>query len=198
MYYIVLYDFFPHVWIAETGLLTKSVPLDSFIIWFLLWYVVFCPIFFTFATIVLIIVSAPAVSCKTLGKHNIIHLTGSNGSITLLEPSNNRSCTWIITVPEGNVVKFKIAYYDLTNSILEVRNGQNISSELLESFTGSAYSQPAVFSSGRHLWARFQSIHEKYAMFAAQFEAVNQSKEKKIHLGSSFLHGLTRTKSNLK
>ena len=140
-----------------------------------------------YATIVLIIVSAAPGSCKTLGKHSIIRLTGSNGSITLPDPSNNRSCTWIITVPEGNVVKFKIAYYDLTNSILEVRNGQNVSSELLESFTGRAYKQPAVFSSGRHLWARFQSIQEKYAMFAAQFEAVNQSKEKKITFGEGFL-----------
>ena len=144
-----------------------------------------------YATIVLVIVSAAAGSCKAVGKHNIIQLAGSNGSITLLNPSNNRSCTWIITVPKGNVVKFKIAYYDLTNSTLQIRNGENVTSELLESFTGIAFRQPAVFSSGRHLWARFQSIHEKYAMFAAQFEAVNQSKEKRLHSGRSFLDGLT-------
>ena len=116
-------------------------------------------------------------SCDTPGKDNIIRLTGSNGSITLPKPSNNRSCTWIITVPERNVVKLMISSYDLKNSTLQYGDGQNSSSEVLETFSGED-TEKTVLSSGRHLWARFQSIQDEQAEFFARYEAFAESKTK--------------------
>ena len=115
-------------------------------------------------------------SCDTPGKHSI-HLTGSNGSITLPDPSNNMSCTWIITVPEGDVVKLKISSeYNLKNSTLQIRDGQNSSSEVLETLSGEGTQDKTLLSSSRHLWAQYQSIQDEKAMFSANYEAFPEGK----------------------
>ena len=96
----------------------------------------------------------------------------------------NMKCTWVITVPEGHFVKLKITYFKLectcNGATLQIRDGQSGSSDLLKSFCGRMF-ESSVFSSGRHVWVRFQTSKNKYRHlsgtgFNASFEAVNQRK----------------------
>ena len=94
----------------------------------------------------------------------------------------NMMCTWTITVPEGHFVKLRITSffleYTCRGSTLQIRDGQSESSSLLKSFCARKF-ESSVFSSGRHLWIRFQTPADKYSSgtgFSALFEAVNQCK----------------------
>lgn len=126
--------------------------------------------------------------CKNRGKNNVIPLTGKTGE--LFSPLFPRDyphsimCTWVITVPEGHFVKLRIKSFKLSSicydlgPTLDIRDGQSSSSNRLKSFCGQRF-EPSVFSSGRHLWVRFD-IPEDDAIydygFYAVFEAVKQRK----------------------
>ncbi|KAL9973788.1 hypothetical protein ACROYT_G020290 [Oculina patagonica] len=131
-------------------------------------------------------VTDPAMGpCKTQGIDNVIPLSGESGRLySPLYPQtfpNKITCTWIISVPEGNFVKLRItsfflAYICKEGTNLEIRDGQSSSSELLKTFCGQTY-ESSVFSSGRYLWVRFQSSQHSYQYgsgFNAQFETVSQ------------------------
>ena len=130
--------------------------------------------------------------CKLLGVDNVIPLVGNTGRLfSPLYPETyppNISCTWMITVPEGKFVKLKIASFRLESScrgpVLEIRDGQRDTSNLLKSFCGRNF-ESSVFSTGRHLWVRFRSSNIKYLSgtgFNAVFEAVNQRKFPEFYL----------------
>ena len=96
-------------------------------------------------------------------------------------------CTWIITVPDGLFVRFSLISYNFDdisgnrNTTLEIRDGQNSSSDLLKSYSEWPYTTAnEAFSSGRHLWVRFQSPKPDWSYmfrFSAIFEAVSQCKQ---------------------
>lgn len=68
--------------------------------------------------------------------------------------------------------------YICRGPFLEIRNGEGSSSGLLKSFCGGEF-DPSVFSSGRHLWVRFQTPADQFLYgtgFNALFEAVTQCK----------------------
>ena len=65
------------------------------------------------------------------------------------------------------------------NTTLEIRDGQNSSSDLLKLFCEWPYREEEVFSSGRYLWVRFLSPKPDWTFkfgFSADFEAVTQCK----------------------
>ena len=124
--------------------------------------------------------------CKVQGVDNVIPLSGKVGRLfSPLYPQTyppNMMCTWTITVPEGHFVKLRITSffleYTCRGSTLQIRDGQSESSSLLKSFCARKF-ESSVFSSGRHLWIRFQTPADKYLSgtgFSALFEAVNQCK----------------------
>ena len=124
--------------------------------------------------------------CKTQGIDNVFPLTGKTGRLfSPLYPltfPNDMKCTWIITVPEGHFVKLRITSFSLAHvcnkTTLEIRDGQSSSSDLLKTFCGSSFER-SVFSSGRHLWVRFNSAKDETmdgTGFNAFFEMVSQCK----------------------
>lgn len=99
-------------------------------------------------------------------------------------------CTWIITVPEERFVRFSLISYNFDdnsgnrNTTLEIRDGKNSSSDLLKLYSEwPSATANEVFSSGRHLWVRFQSPKPDWSYmfrFSAVFEAVSQCKQGQI------------------
>lgn len=132
----------------------------------------------------------PAVGpCKLDGVDNVIPITGDTGKVFSPQfppgtPPRSKMCTWIITVPEGLFVRFSLISYNFDdisgnrNTTLEIRDGLNSSSDLLKLYTEWPYTTAnEVFSSGRHLWVRFQSPKPDWSYmfrFSAVFEAVSQ------------------------
>ena len=133
--------------------------------------------------------------CKYPGQDNIIPLTGESGNLfSPLYPhrfTDIINCTWVITVPDGHLVKLRIKSFDFEDynicerASLDIRDGQSSSSGLLRSFCGYSY-EKSVFSSGRHLWVQFNS-HNPYlgSYFYAMFEAVKQCKDETIFYQTS-------------
>lgn len=123
--------------------------------------------------------------CKKQGIDNVIRLSGETGRLfSPLYPETfprNMKCTWIITVLEGNFVKLRttsllFAYICKEGTNLEIRDGQSSSSDLIKTFCGQNF-ESSVFSSGRHLWVRFQSSNDSFQYgtgFNALFEMVDQ------------------------
>ena len=132
-------------------------------------------------------ISATMGPCKKQGIDNVIPLSGETGRLfSPLYPQTfprNMTCTWIITVPEGNFVKLRItslffAYICREGTNLIIRDGQSSSSDLIKTFCGQNF-ESSVFSSGRHLWVRFKSSDHSVQYgsgFYALFEMVNQGK----------------------
>lgn len=124
--------------------------------------------------------------CNTPGANEIVRLTKKAGTLDFLNssvPSNYVKCvTWTITVPEGHVVKLRIiafSYLDRAckNSTLQIRDGQNSTSEAFETLCGLGKDERAtLFSSGRHLWVQLQHSNDHKAEIYAVFEAVKQCK----------------------
>lgn len=125
--------------------------------------------------------------CTLQEGYNVIPMSGEAGRLSLPRhprdmPSRNITCTWIITVPEGYFVKLRLTSIELgevcKNSTLSVRDGQNVSSPLVESFCTNHIGR-SIFSRSRYLWVRFQSPKEDWnddLWFTAEFEAVKQCK----------------------
>ena len=116
----------------------------------------------------------------------MIPLSGETGRLfSPLHPDAyppDMMCTWIITVPEGRFVKLSIKSFNLEKTcngpVLEIRDGLTSSSNVLKSFCGGDF-EPSVFSSGRHLWIRFQTPGDNHLLgngFDATYEAVTQCK----------------------
>lgn len=130
--------------------------------------------------------------CKLDGVDNVIPITGDTGKVFSPQfppgtPPRSKMCTWIITVPEGLFVRFSLMSYNFDdsdgnrNTTLEIRDGQNSSSDLLKLYSEWPYTTAnEVFSSGRHLWVQFQSPKPDWSYmfrFSAVFEAVSQCKQ---------------------
>ena len=124
--------------------------------------------------------------CNTPGANEIVRLTEKVGTLHFLNssvPSDYVKCiTWIVTVPEGHVVKLRIIvfwYLDRAckNSTLQIRDGQNSTSEAFESLCGLGKNEMAtLFSSDRHIWVQLQYSNDHKAEIYAVFEAVKQCK----------------------
>lgn len=124
--------------------------------------------------------------CNTTGANKILHLTKKTGTLHFLDsllPSDYVKCiTWIITAPEGYVVKLRIiAFLCLDcvckNSTLQIRDGQNSTSEAFESLCGLGKDELAtLFSSDRHLWVQLRYSNDSKADLYAVFEVVKQCK----------------------
>jgi len=136
--------------------------------------------------VIFVVVSAAMGQCSTPGANEIVRLTDKAGNLELLNPSVPlhyvKCITWIITVPEEHVVKLRIItfwYLDRAckNSTLQIRDGQNSTSEAFESLCGLGKDELAtLFSSDRHLWVQLQYSNDHEAEIYAVFEAVKQCK----------------------
>ncbi|XP_078364752.1 tolloid-like protein 2 [Oculina patagonica] len=114
---------------------------------------------------------------------NVIALTNQTGSFfSPLFPSDfpaGTQCTWVITVPEGHFVKLSIKSFLLDRScsysFLRIWDGQNSTSDLLNTFCGEEF-EASVFSSGRHLRVHLDSSFTNYHApgFYAVYETVKQ------------------------
>ena len=125
--------------------------------------------------------------CNAPGANEIVRLSEKEGILQLLLDSSILSdyvkcITWIITVPEGHVVKLRIIEFwflerTCKNSTLQIRDGQNSTSEAFESLCGLGKDELAtLFSSNRHLWVQLQYSNDHEAGIYAVFEAVKQCK----------------------
>ncbi|XP_015778341.1 PREDICTED: tolloid-like protein 2 [Acropora digitifera] len=127
----------------------------------------------------------PAVGpCNRDGVDNFIPLSGATGQIfspryPRLPAPRNISCTWIITVPQGQFVKLRVnrLKQDSGCSLLSVRDGRDLSSPLVKSFCewDIFWLPRSYFSSGRYLLVHFYSP-SLYWWFEAEFKAINYCK----------------------
>ncbi|KAL9985291.1 hypothetical protein ACROYT_G007676 [Oculina patagonica] len=116
-------------------------------------------------------------------------LTGSSGSFSSPNyPSNypnSETCRWIITVPQGHLVRLSFESFQLESCALpspvcscdhvEVRDGTVASSERLGIYCGNEY-PAAVQSSGRSMWIEFDSdLFSNEKGFNATYTAVAAS-----------------------
>ena len=117
--------------------------------------------------------------------NNNLTLSGSYG--TLQSPQDPKyylpgsSCDWLITVPEGKIVKLRFDRFDLKPSVrssctvdyVEILDGKSSYSNSKGRFCG--YRKPEdIRSSGRYMWVRFRadlSTDLYYRGFNATFTA---------------------------
>lgn len=129
--------------------------------------------------------------CLPGNRHNNnLRLSGSTGS--LKSPASyptGLNCTWVISVPEGNIVRLSFTKFDMNyagecEDHVEVFDGQFTSSKRLERFC--ARQDPLskdLHSSGRYMTVRFKSEYRQlyfeapneHEGFEAQFRAVKDS-----------------------
>ena len=124
--------------------------------------------------------------CNTSEANEIVRLSKKEGKLEHLNSSVSsdyvKCITWIITVPEGHVVKLRIIMFwylehACKNSTLQIRDGQNSTSEAFESLCGPWTDELAtLFSSNRHLWVQLQYSNDHKAQIYAVFEAVKRCK----------------------
>ncbi|XP_078370540.1 bone morphogenetic protein 1-like isoform X2 [Oculina patagonica] len=131
-------------------------------------------------------VGVPASSKEVCFPGNInnydLKLTGSHG--TLQSPQEDStyppdsSCDWLITVPEGKIVKLSFDRFDLewsegcTEDYVEVRDGNGLNSESKGRFCGLT-APDDIRASGRYMGVAFRSDSEYsyYGGFKATFTA---------------------------
>ncbi|XP_078360313.1 bone morphogenetic protein 1-like [Oculina patagonica] len=116
-----------------------------------------------------------------------ITLIGTSGSFSSPNyPSNyanRQTCTWIITVPQGHLVRLSFESFQLESCALpspvcscdhlEVRDGSVASSERLGRYCGDEY-PAAVQSSGRFMWIEFcTDLFSNEKGFFATYTAVD-------------------------
>ncbi|XP_078367735.1 bone morphogenetic protein 1-like [Oculina patagonica] len=140
--------------------------------------------------------------------NNNLTLTGLNG--TLQNPKLNysikMSCDWLITVPEGKIVKLVFDVFHLEpddfpkecpRQYVEVLDGNNSSSKRRGRFCG--YVNPgSIRSSGRYMWVRFRSdnLSSHHRRFEASFTAEDKSaasSKKLCFRGNIYNNNLTLT-----
>ena len=113
-----------------------------------------------------------------------LRLTGSIGTLKVPPKYPERlSCTWYITVPEGNVVKLSFTKFDLSwrggtcGDYVQVFDGQYTFIDSLEKYCG--YESPTlkgVVSSGRYMVVMFRADFRRY-----YFEGPNQKEGIEAH-----------------
>lgn len=124
-----------------------------------------------FSTLLVIIV---ILVCLTLVCRNATQIIKKTGSIMSPEfpnrrhYSDNMDCVWKITSPPRTRIKLKLSFMSIQRcgrmgtgkacscDFLEIRDGNRSNDRLLAMLCGN---KPLgdLFSSGRHLWARFRS-----------------------------------------
>ena len=140
---------------------------------------------------IFVVASTAVEQCNTPGANEIVRMSEKEGTLQHLLNSSISSdyvkcITWIIIVPEGHVVKLRIiAFWYLEracrNSTLQIRDGQNSTSDAFESLCGLGEDESAtLFSSNRHLWVQLQFSNDHEAEIYAVFEAVKQCKAFKL------------------
>ena len=124
------------------------------------------------------------------GNHNNneLRLEGSSGTLkSPLYPSNyppNITCTWVITVPDGKIVKLTFNSFQLEyerhcfDDYVEVLDGKSDTSDSKGKYCG--VSKPDdIRSSARYLRVHFRSDDDHLSLnegFEATFQAVDKSK----------------------
>lgn len=121
--------------------------------------------------------------------NNNLTLTGLNGTLWNRKTgdtfSSEMSCDWLITVPEGNIVKLIFNEFHLEPDrapwncplqYLEILDGNDTSSKIAGRFCGFVY-PGSVHSSGRYMWVRFRSdnLSSHYRRFEATFKAEDKT-----------------------
>lgn len=134
--------------------------------------------------------------------NNNLTLSGSYG--TLQSPQDPKyyppgsSCDWLITVPEGKIVKLRFDRFELrpsfrsscTEDYVEILDGKSRYSGTKGIFCG--YTKPEdIRSGGRYMWVIFRADHSTnsiYEGFKATFTAEDKpsSKLKKLIIGYDF------------
>ena len=118
-----------------------------------------------------------------------LKLEGSSGTLeSPLYPSSyppDITCTWVITVPHGKIVKLTFKSFDVdyeysycSGDYVEVKDGQFAASKLIGEYCGGSKPDD-IRSSGRYLRVHFRSDSESYILnegFEAKFQAVDKSK----------------------
>lgn len=118
--------------------------------------------------------------------NNNLTLNGARG--TFQTPKGypvNSSCDWLITVPEGNIVKLVFDSFHLESDrysrvclrdYVEVLDGNSSSSASKGRFCGNR-SPEKIRSSGRYMWVRFRSdnVWSWHTGFMATFTAEDNS-----------------------
>ena len=124
--------------------------------------------------------------------NNKLTLSGSFGSLQSLQDSkwyhSGLSCDWLITVPEGKIVKLKFDKLDLKQSsgsactadYGEVIDGSRSNDESKGKFCGDRKPED-IRSSGRYMWVRFRqdSHNSNYEGFKATYKAEDKSSKLK-------------------
>ncbi len=130
------------------------------------------------------VVPASKESCFTGNIYNNdLELTGSHG--TLQSPQEpdwylTGGCDWLITVPDGKIVKLSFNRFKLqpspesicTADYVEVLDGSHSNSESKGRFCGDSYPDD-IHSSGPNMWVRFRAdtMSDSYSGFSATFTA---------------------------
>lgn len=95
---------------------------------------------------------------------------------------NSETCRWIITVPQGNLVRLSFQFFQLESCVLpspvcscdhlEVRDGIDGNAELLGRYCGNEH-PTAAQSSGRFMWIEFDTdFTDNEIGFLATYTAV--------------------------
>ncbi|KAJ7371386.1 hypothetical protein OS493_025848 [Desmophyllum pertusum] len=134
--------------------------------------------------------AVPAVSDKKkcfLGNidNNNLELEGSSGTFESprypLKYPKFMSCTWVITVPEGKLVKLSFQKFDVEWSAncdedyVRVYDGQYSTSTVKKTLCGSYSIPDDIYSTGRYMRIHFSSDMDNYSNygFKVQFQETN-------------------------
>lgn len=92
---------------------------------------------------------------------------------------NNLRCTWLITAPRRQIVKFWFTEYGLSQpgDYLEVRDGVDDSALLVKNFTTKPDLNERWASSSSYLWIKFESNEDLVSTgFDLSFKFVKKTK----------------------
>lgn len=92
---------------------------------------------------------------------------------------NNVQCTWRITAPKHQIIRYFITKYDLIQpgDYLEIMDGINRTSVVTRSFSAKPDDIERWASSGSDLWIKFKSDHDSVEKgFELEWTFVNKSK----------------------
>lgn len=120
--------------------------------------------------------------------NNNLKLTGSRGALQSPQKDDmyppDSSCDWLITVPDGKIVKLSFERFDLepgsgdicTADYVEVLDGNELNSVSKGTFCGWTIPDD-ILSSGRYMRVIFRSdsSHSYYGGFRATFTAEDKS-----------------------
>ena len=107
--------------------------------------------------------------------------TGSSGTITQEQYSNNQDCVWKIETSKDKVIKMQMKYLEIENSAycvkdyLLIKNGDLSSGEKLGKYCGNEYVPLPIISSSNILYLQLISDEETTGNgFSIKWEAVDK------------------------